>query len=139
MLEDSTTRERILAFIDYKGLNKRRFLVACGMSETYIDSMGEGGLGPKAQKAIATAYPELNIAWLITGQGTMLREDYDPTKVQENDRVQPTNAGRPKLNDVELSKEAYRQLIAEKDRLIEQLIMDKKQLYDIIERLSSRR
>ena len=139
MLEDNTTRERILAFIDYKGLNKRRFLVACGMSETYIDSMGDGGLGPKAQKAIATAFPELNIAWLITGQGSMLREDYDPAKVQENERVRLSNAGRPKLSDADLSKEAYRQIIAEKDRLIEQLIMDKKQLYEIIERLSSRR
>ncbi len=138
-MEENTTRERILAFIDYKGLNKRRFLVACGMSETYIDSMGEGGLGPKAQKNIATAFPELNIAWLITGQGNMLREDYDPSKVQNEETVQLSNAGRPKLSDVDLSKEAYRQLIAEKDRLIEQLIADKKQLYEIIERLSSRR
>ncbi len=138
-MEENTKRERILAFIDYKGLNKRRFLVACGMSETYIDSMGDGGLGPKAQKMISTAFPELNIAWLITGQGNMLREEYDNTAVQETERVSQSNAGRPRSADVELSKEAYRQIIAEKDMQIEQLIKDKQQLYDIINRLSSRR
>lgn len=133
--------ERLLAFIEYKGLNRRQFLLACNLSETYIDSISNGGgIGPKAQKHISYAFPDINIAWLITGQGEMLLtgeplpENTTPLAVEDFNLP-----AKKSLAEIDLPKEAFRQLLAEKDMLIQQLITDKRNLYELLNRLTSKK
>lgn len=65
-------KERILQFINYKGISNREFEIKCGMSNGYINSMRKG-LGTLKIEQVLKQYPELNRNWLMTGEGEMLR------------------------------------------------------------------
>lgn len=64
------TRERILQFIGYKGINKKQFYAETGLSNGFLDKT----INPGADKLdkILTAYPELNLYWLVSGKGEMI-------------------------------------------------------------------
>lgn len=64
-------KERLLQFIDYKGLTRHAFCVKCGLSDAYFYSMRKG-FGTAALNKILEAFPELNEDWLIMGKGEML-------------------------------------------------------------------
>lgn len=67
-------KERILYFIEYKGINKEDFFN--GLNEiTYGSFKGaskRSALNSNAVAEIVTKYPEINLVWLITGKGEML-------------------------------------------------------------------
>ncbi len=73
-------KERIIEFIDYKGISKNAFENACNMSKRYLSNL-KGTPGARIIKNIHDAFPELNTTWLITGVGEMLLKD---TKDQES-------------------------------------------------------
>ena len=73
-------KERIIEFIDYKGISKNAFENACNMSKRYLSNL-KGTPGARIIKNIHDAFPELNTTWLITGVGEMLSKD---TKDQES-------------------------------------------------------
>ncbi len=62
-----TTRDRILQYIEYKGSNKSQFYVKTGLSNGFLDKTTNPGTD-KLDK-ILTAYPDLNLYWLVTGKG----------------------------------------------------------------------
>ena len=92
-------KERIIEFINYKGISKNAFENACSMSKRYLSNL-KGTTGARIIKNIHDAFPELNTTWLITGTGEMLT---DGTKNQESALLEenrapilPTTvAGRP--------------------------------------------
>lgn len=65
-------KERLKAFVKYTGLPVYKFEARCGLSNGYISSMRRG-IGYKALEQISETFPELNTAWLQTGQGEMLK------------------------------------------------------------------
>ena len=77
----ATTKERILQFVDYKGISKSRFYEETGMKRGFLD-------GDKLQTSIPDTfiatiiakYPEINLKWLLTGEGSMIREPSPPTQ-----------------------------------------------------------
>lgn len=77
------SKERLLSFIKYKGISKRKFYDACGLSNAFLDKVGNIGAG-KLEQIIST-YPELNGEWVITGKGEMLQttETFNPQQVNE--------------------------------------------------------
>jgi phage repressor protein C with HTH and peptisase S24 domain len=66
------TRERILKYIESKGISKYRFYKDIGLSNGYLDK--EGSVGSEICEKISYQYKDLSIDWLITGQGPMLKE-----------------------------------------------------------------
>ena len=68
---ENTVKERLKQFIKYKRLSQSAFLSRCGLSSGFISGMRVSML-PDKTNSIATQFPELNIAWLLTGQGEML-------------------------------------------------------------------
>lgn len=72
-------KERIIEFINYKGISKNAFENACNMSKRYLSNL-KGTPGARIIKNIHDAFPELNTTWLITGTGEMLSES---TETQE--------------------------------------------------------
>lgn len=77
---ESPVKLRLIQFIEYKGLSKNKFETICGLSSRYVSNIKVSILPPTIEK-IATKFPELNTAWLMTGMGTMLN---DPVLVQDN-------------------------------------------------------
>lgn len=65
-------KERLMEFIKEKDISNRKFLLKCGLSGTYINTLTGNPSGDTLKK-IEAAYPELNTDWLLTGEGEMLK------------------------------------------------------------------
>lgn len=87
------TIDRLMQFINYAGLSARQFDLSIGASNGYTLRMkkNNASIGSDVIENILKAYPQLNVVWLITGEGEMLKEneeelilDFDklPTKKQ---------------------------------------------------------
>lgn len=75
---ESTVKERLIAFINYLGMSKNAFENACGLSTRYVSNIS-ASVSPDKLKQISLKFPELNVEWLLTGQGDMLREKLSTT------------------------------------------------------------
>lgn len=77
----STVKERLIAFISYLGMSKNAFENACGLSTRYVSNIS-ASVSPDKLKRISLKFPELNVEWLLTGQGEMLREIHSTSTIQ---------------------------------------------------------
>lgn len=68
---ETTVKQRLIEFIEYKGISINMFLKQCGLSGGYIRAM-RVSMQPDAVSKVATAFPDLNTGWLLTGVGDML-------------------------------------------------------------------
>lgn len=68
------TKDRLLAFIEYAGIKKASFEKKVGLSNGFVDKMGDNTRLSNLEK-ISNVYPELNVNWLRTGEGEMLKSD----------------------------------------------------------------
>lgn len=66
-------KDRLIEFMKYKGVSQRTLETQCGLSNGFVDKVGEGTRQSSLDK-ISAQYPELNILWLRTGYGEMLLE-----------------------------------------------------------------
>ncbi|MDB4918778.1 hypothetical protein [Mucilaginibacter sp.] len=64
--------ERLLLFIDSQGLSKRKFYDSVGVSNGYLDKVKS--VGADILEKITYIYPDLNIMWVITGEGEMFKK-----------------------------------------------------------------
>lgn len=65
--------DRILQFIDYKQISGREFYAKCDISNGLFSK--SKNIGSENLEKIRKAYPELNIMWVITGEGDMVVSD----------------------------------------------------------------
>ena len=65
--------ERIIKFLKFKGLSKYEFNKKLEFSNKFLDNSSNMGTD-KACKIIRY-YPEINPGWLLTGEGSMLKEE----------------------------------------------------------------
>lgn len=68
----NTVKERLEFFLKSKKISKTDFGKAVGVSNSFVSSMRKS-LGPDKIQSIAQTYPDLNIEWLLTGEGKMLK------------------------------------------------------------------
>lgn len=73
MINFSTQKERILQFIEYKGISKNKFYIETGISNGVLDK--KSGLSMDTVEKFYSTYPEINPEWLLTGRGNMLKSD----------------------------------------------------------------
>lgn len=66
--------KRLSQFIEMKGMNLKEFEESCGLSYGYMSkNLARGSaIGSDMLEKIATAHPDLNMNWLITGKGYMI-------------------------------------------------------------------
>ncbi|MBD0849416.1 hypothetical protein [Maribacter arenosus] len=71
------TIDRLMQFIKYAGLSARQFDLSIGASNGYILRMqkNNASIGSDVIENILKTYPHLNVNWLITGEGKMLKEN----------------------------------------------------------------
>lgn len=70
-----TIKERIVHFIDYLHISQRRFLEKINVSHAFLTT--NGSVGSNALAMMMLNYPELNIEWLISGVGEMIKSGPD--------------------------------------------------------------
>lgn len=66
-------QDRIIEYLEYKGISKYKFYKETGLSNGFLDK--KGSIGADKCEIIFSHYPDLNLEWLITGQGEKLKED----------------------------------------------------------------
>ena len=76
-----TIFNRILQFIDFKGISKNKFSIETGLSNSYLTKMEDNSsIGSKIILKIVSIYPELNLNWLMTGSGEMILKPNNNTE-----------------------------------------------------------
>ena len=76
--------ERVREYLDYKGITKYKFCNDLGFSNKFLDNSSNMGTD-KACK-ILHHYPEINSEWLLTGNGSMIKEDNSSVMIMNSDR-----------------------------------------------------
>jgi phage repressor protein C with HTH and peptisase S24 domain len=71
MTNFSTQKERILQFIEYKGISKNKFYIKTGISNGVLDK--KSGLSMETVEKFYSSFEEVNAEWLLTGKGEMLK------------------------------------------------------------------
>lgn len=74
-----TVKERIEAYLYAKRITKADFCRTIDVSKAYVATLVRS-ISPDKLKKISVCYPDLNIAWLMTGEGSMLK----PVEPQES-------------------------------------------------------
>lgn len=68
---ESTVKERLIKYLTEKRISKTEFGRKIGVSNAYVASIRES-IAPDKIQSIALNYPDLNIQWLLTGEGPMI-------------------------------------------------------------------
>lgn len=73
------TKERILQLLEYKGCSKGNFFKKSGIKRGFLDSdkLGQAVSDSQLSKVLAV-FPDVNLEWLITGDGQMLKPNVEP-------------------------------------------------------------
>lgn len=66
------TIENILKYIEYKGITKNEFCKKNHLNHSFFHS--SGNLTISTIKEIIKNYPDINLEWLITGKGDMIKK-----------------------------------------------------------------
>lgn len=74
MADNQNIKNRLFEYIKYKGISARSFSVECGFSPNYATNISKG-IPEDKMNIISVHYPDLNPAWLMTGEGEMLKID----------------------------------------------------------------
>ena len=90
--------ERLKQFIDYKGVTISAFEKSIGMSNaSFGKSLKNGGtIGADKLGNILHTYPDINLRWVITGEGNMLNSD------QPENAADAPGTERASLSNVEM-------------------------------------
>ncbi len=75
-------KDRLLEFVAYTKLSKRKFQEKIGVSNSYIQNISEG-IGADVLNRITIQFPELNNVWLLTGEGSMLKTGTESSSESE--------------------------------------------------------
>jgi hypothetical protein len=100
----SNIKERILYLLEIKGIIKEKFFIEIGM--TYGNFTGKAKKTPLNSTAIGNIFskiPDVNLEWLLTGNGETLK------KIEVSEQKN------------EIGNEIFFRLLSEKDKRIEEL------------------
>jgi hypothetical protein len=66
-------RERILKYLESKGISRYKFYQITGLSNGFLDK--DGAIGSDKCEIIIYHFNDINPRWLLTGDGEMLNEE----------------------------------------------------------------
>lgn len=75
MIKIMTDKEKILHYLEYKGISKNKFYQKTGLSVGFLDS--GSSLGVDKLKLIIDNYHDLNLEWFFDDNSPMLHQDTD--------------------------------------------------------------
>lgn len=73
MQKFSPIKQRILEYVDILNISKRKFYDKTGISRGTLES--NTGITEDIMAKFINIYPEINIDWLVIGEGSMLKQD----------------------------------------------------------------
>ena len=112
-----TQKERLKQFIEAMGFSVREFERAIGVSSSTITHVKDN-LSAKLKERISANFQQLNMDWLLTGRGEMLKQEENAEKTQNKRRESteaPSRRRIPLYSDI-TSVGGYNDQIAEVDK-----------------------
>lgn len=82
---NKTVKERLNAFLRYKEVNNSEFGRAIGVSSAFVSSIRKSIQPDKIEK-IKSTFPDLNVSWLLTGEGDMI-ESAEPMPTEQGGSI----------------------------------------------------
>lgn len=133
-MENESVKSRLKEFARFKGLPIYKFESLCGMSQGYVSNIRQS-ISPNFVQKITSIFPDLNVSWLITGNGEMiLRDNYGTVTGQIRDGSD-TASGDESVQNISgnnnqigippkkfESEKDWFALVAEKDKQIDRLL-----------------
>ena len=86
-------KKRLIEFLAYLGIGQTKFEENAGLSRGFVNTL-KNNPTVKSLNKIAMAYPELNINWLQTGEGEMLKTPGKEGKGKETEEASNLTVGR---------------------------------------------
>ena len=118
----ATTKHRILQYIDYKCISKQTFFKETGLKRGFLDADKlETSIPDTFIATIIAIYPEINLTWLITGNGEMLNNNQSQVKTQTNAEIGNTAIIaelKERITELKERVSDLKDMIAAKDELI---------------------
>ena len=74
MQNNETLKSRLAIFLKYLNIGQAKFAQIVGVSKGFANNVGDS-IRKENLDRISATYPELNIVWLLTGEGEMLKTD----------------------------------------------------------------
>lgn len=125
-----------MEYINYKAISKYKFYQDTGFSNGFLDK--SGSVGSEKCEKISYCYPDLDLVWLITGRGEMLKSgEKDQNNIIQSGKnnMNIANSGTfLKSGDIpdKLEEKKECDLCKEKDKVIKSL---EKQI-ELLERMA---
>ncbi|MEZ3440167.1 hypothetical protein [Alistipes sp.] len=116
-----TVKERIKTFIQSLGLTNQRFEAECGLSNGYISNMRKG-VGEEALERISNRFPDLSRAWLLTGEGEMLKSAAQAAPLATTDTITMPREAWEVIRDQAASLKAKDVSLERKDKQIDEML-----------------
>lgn len=113
-------KDRLLKFIEYKGLTQSDFGKSIGVSAAFISSMRKS-IQPDKIKSIALTYPELDIKWLMTGLGEMIVNNESNNVVRDEVIPYGSNSSNIELLLLRKEKEKEEEFKEERSEYLKQI------------------
>ena len=111
-----TVKERIKAYTKCEGITIAEFEKSISVSNGYVNSISRS-IGIDKINLMLEKYPNLNIVWLLTGKGEMLKSgETTPSSHINNDAIPPMEEAKPaptQASNSELMLEKICQLSAD--------------------------
>ncbi len=135
---ERTIKERLKKFISYKNISITTFCKSIDVSNAFVSSMVKSIQPDKIQR-ITLNYPDLNISWLMTGNGPMLK-NLPENEVSEAGFTYRTDVTHS-ASHVEIIEPGdinamYKMLLKEKELRIQELekrISDKEEIIRLLQ------
>ena len=129
--------ERILQFIEYKGISKLAFYREVGLSNGFLDK--NKSVGTDNLVKILKSYPEIEPLWWFLGEGEMLKKG---TVVIDNSNVKSKNSfvGNNITGGnvtISISNEDVSKIIEQHKELTERLKTSQEQMSTLLEILKN--
>ena len=115
-------KERIFLLLETLGISKAEFERKSSLSNGYLNNF-KGSLGADKLEGILKAYPEINMTWLLTGEGEMLKSSV----IQQNQNGDNIHGESVTVHKSETDKlletiAACHEIIKKKDEQIDKLL-----------------
>ncbi len=119
---------RFSEYMEYKGLNDNQVTTQCDLSKGLLGQArtGKSDLGNKTIDKILKTYQDLNRAWLVVGEGEMLRSpitqesngDHNTQVAGNHNHVEPPHGIEKALDEIA----AQRKLVSKAQEQIDRLL-----------------
>lgn len=130
----NSIKQRIKDFCEEIGITVSAFEKRCGLSNGYVNGITKC-IGEEKLKSISLNYPQLNIIWLVMGEGQMLQS---PINQEINGANNTQVAGNNNhVNTPETLDKALDEVAAQR-RLVEKSQQQIDRLLSIIENMNAK-